>query len=116
MLHGSFCDFPRNCTKLLTAWAWTLMRAEIVALQQGSLSGAAVKSKAVKQIHLNELDGDCSTNLHQTVIDAKVFRSCNQNIVAVTVLTMEVEAYRRVLAIITGASEPLAQWESDSNK
>ena len=88
---------------------------EYTALEAGMLSLACLTSKVKIRIAGADADADVDRTSATHVID-RTIRSCAQNAVVVSVLTLRDTKHARLLALVVHCSYPVEQWHGRMNK
>ena len=104
--------------KSLPWWSVMLWERTIFALESDMLKGAKLADKLGKKIQDAEKASlqNQSTDSRRVSLDDRTLRSCCQNAVAISVLTLMESQHRRTAQIIATCGAPLDAWHTTQNR
>lgn len=111
-----FQSFIREGRKLLDHWWSTLLVCEFTALEMNMLSNTALRAKLRLKTAAAGDDGSVAQSTSATSVDTKAIRSCAQNALVVSMLTLQERRHHRMLSVFVVGAGPVEQWHSHQNK
>lgn len=109
-----FQSVVREGRSLLSRWFCSLLVAEYTALESGMLHNTALRAK-LRLRGASTDDGADTGSTAATSVDTRSIRSCSQNAVVVSVLTLQDRRHFRMLNIIVVSSQPVEFWHGIQN-
>ena len=105
---AQFMASVRSIRKLVEAWWSTHFKCELLALEEGFLTGGVIEDPIkVKGSVIDHGEKVKTTSSHVVQVDTKLMRSCNSNAVAIATIALGDHANLRKAAIFVAGASPL---------
>ena len=114
-----FLGLPAGIAKKVDFWYIDLFEREYVCIELDLFGNKALKDKLVTEAAL----GECpeseklgSTNSFRPTVTDKALRTCSQNAVVISVMTLQDRSHFRSAQMLACCSKVLLSWHSEQNK